>query len=150
MIKRSEPLAHQIRKTNNALRNYADGQCASKLKVHLTGIEGLTMGYLSSHNGEALSPSDIMKTFSLKKATVSEACARLVDKGFCKEVNDPKDKRKKLYLPTPSGEKAHEDFEALFSEITKTVEKDISQEDREAFIRVCEKLRKNAGEDNHE
>ena len=150
MIKRTEPLAHQIRKTNNALRNYADGQCAGKLKVHLTGIEGLTMGYLASHDGKAVSPSEIMAIFSLKKATVSEACGRLVSKGFCKEVTDPSDKRKKQYLLTKKGEQAHKEFESLFCEITKTVESGISEDERDVFIKVCEKLRKNAGEDDNE
>ena len=150
MIKYQEPLAHQIRATNNTLRNYADKVCANRLKVHLTGIEGLTMGYLASHNGKAVSPSEIMATFSLKKATVSEACGRLVNKGFCQEATDSSDKRKKKYLLTRKGEQAHKEFESLFGEITKTVESGISEDERDVLIKVCEKLRKNAGEDDNE
>lgn len=145
MDKHELRLGPQIRKTNNAIRNYVDSECDKKLSVRLTGIEGMTVGYLFSKDGEPVSPADLMSIFSLKKATVSEACARLYKKGFVSFVADPSDKRKKRYKLTEKGKKAHIDFETVFDGITDSLEKGITEDEKKAFLKVCAKIRDNAG-----
>lgn len=132
-----------IRNVNHDIKVFLDRYMSLHLPNHLTGIEGLVVGYISTHG--SLYASDIMENFHFQKATVSQAIAKLVRKGYLSVKLDPKDKRKKIILLTELGKKANEEFEDLYKTLVPTIEKGISEEDKLTFLRVCEQVKKNVG-----
>lgn len=141
-------IGYQLRLTNNAVKNFVDDECQKKLTKHLTGIQGLTLGYIYNHKGEQVTSQDVMKAFDLKKAAVSEALCNLVSKGLV-SMNVSKDDRRKKYLSlTETGEKAHLDFMVVRDSTREVIENGLDDQEREVFKTICEKVRKNVGGKN--
>lgn len=145
-MKQSESdIGFQLRLTNNSVKNYVDGKCQKNLANHLTGIQGLTIGYIYDHQEAETTSQDIMKAFDLKKAAVSQALSNLVEKGFVTMKPSNEDRRIKILTLTPAGINAHLEFMVVRDSTKVVIENGLSDEERQTFKAICEKVRNNVG-----
>jgi DNA-binding MarR family transcriptional regulator len=140
-----KPLGAEIRLTSNAVKSYIDATLESKLKDRLTGIEGLTMGYLFKHEGSVVTAKDIMEKSRSSKATTSQTLHGLEEKGYIKMVPSKDDKRVKAIELTEKGEEVHREFGEIFKDITVQVKKDITPEEEAMVRRVLKQIQANVG-----
>lgn len=132
-----------IRRTHHDIKMFVDRKVNNDLPNHLTGIEGVIVGYIYHHNN--ISACDLAVHFHLQKATISQALANLEAKKMITLEVDNNDKRKKIIRLTPEGEKSHKEFEEVYCALIPTIEEGISEEDKQTLLRVCERIRKNVG-----
>jgi DNA-binding MarR family transcriptional regulator len=140
-----KPLGVQIRQTSNAIKHYIDLRCSAVFPVKLTGIEGLTIGYVYRHPNEEITATSLMVAYRTTKATLSQTLKGLVAKGLIVATPKKGDKRVKVITLTDKGTEFAVAFRQFMAEISKELEVGISPEDKEAFIRVLNQLKANAG-----
>ena len=140
-----KPLGAEIRVTSNAVKSYIDATLESKLKDRLTGIEGLTMGYLFKHEGSVVTAKDIMEKSHSSKATTSQTLHGLEEKGYIRMVPSKDDKRVKGIELTEKGEEVHKEFREIFKGVTAQVKRGITPEEEEIVRRVLKKIQANVG-----
>lgn len=144
---KQRPLGAEMRVTSNAIKHYIDQTLDQNLPQRLTGIEGMTMGYLFKHQGELTTSKDITNSFKGAKATVSQVLKGLVNKGFIKMACTKEDKRIKKIELTEKGREIHIQFDELFEKMNLQIEKDVSEEEKAQMRAVMKKIRDNIGFD---
>ncbi|MCI2068096.1 MAG: winged helix DNA-binding protein [Bacilli bacterium] len=138
-----KPLGAELRETSNAVKNYIDNYLQTHLSENLTGIEGMTVGYIFHHSDQAITAKDIMGRSKVSKATMSQTLSSLERKGFIKMEPKKDDKRVKIIVLTDKGQKANEEFRSLFSQINKQIEQGLSDEEMAKMRKTMEKIRLN-------
>lgn len=142
-----KPIGADIRHTDNLIKAYIDKVLESRLKENLTGIEGMTMGYIFRHQGQEITAKDVMERSRVSKATTSQTLNGLVKKGYIRMDPPKEDKRKKVITLTAKGERVEMEFKEIFKEITAQVKKGISLEEEATIRAVLAKIRANVGEE---
>jgi MarR family transcriptional repressor of mepA len=143
MDKRS--LGFETRKLAHAIKLYVDTEVTQQLDVDLSGVEGMTLGYIFHHPDERVTAQSLMEHFKVKKAACSQLLHSLSKKGIIKMETDPSDKRVKRIVLTKKGKDVHAEFDRIFAKINAQIEKDITPEDRATFERVIGQIAANIG-----
>ena len=143
---REKPIGAEIRCTDNLIKTYIDKTLESKLKDDLTGIEGMTLGFIFRHQGEEITAKEVMARSRTSKATTSQTLNGLVKKDYLKMKLSPKDKRKKIITLTPIGMEMENEFKEIFKEISLTVKKGISEEEENEIRAILKKIQANINE----
>lgn len=143
MEKNVTEIGSELRITNHDVKVFVDRSVAASLPKYLTGIEGVLVNYIFEH--EQITACDCMRDFNLSKATVSETFRKLIDRDFIQEITDEHDKRRKIITLTTKGKEAHFTFQRLYDSLVPIIEEGISEEEKETFLKVCVKIRKNVG-----
>jgi DNA-binding MarR family transcriptional regulator len=138
-----KPLGLEIRFTSNLIKSYVDQELEKKLSYKLTGIEGMTMGYIFRHDKEEITAAAVMEKSHASKATTSQTLAGLVKKGYIKMIPSPSDKRKKIISLTKEGQEVEAEFKEAFVEIGKEVKKGLSEEDEKKIREILKKVQQN-------
>ena len=108
MDKRS--LGFETRKLAHAIKLYVDTEVTQQLDVDLSGVEGMTLGYIFHHPDERVTAQSLMEHFKVKKAACSQLLHSLSKKGIIKMETDPSDKRVKRIVLTKKGKDVHVDL----------------------------------------
>ena len=140
-----KPLGAEIRRTDHMVKAYIDQTLENHLKEELTGIEGMTLGYIFHHQDQEIVAKDVMARSKVSKATTSQTLSGLEKKGYIKMVPSPEDKRKKIITLTAKGEKVEAEFKEIFKEISATVKTGVTPEEEKTVREVLAKIRANVG-----
>jgi DNA-binding MarR family transcriptional regulator len=144
-MEENRPLGVEIRMTSNLVKNYIDQTLEKNLKEKLTGIEGMSLGYIFRHQGEEITAKEIRDRSHSSKATISQTLSGLEKKGYIEAVPSPSDKRKKIIVLTPLGQKVQKEFREIFKGITAQVKRGISPEEEENVREILKKIQANVG-----
>ncbi len=136
-------IGYTLRKTSNSIKNYIDQSLQQLIVERLTGIEGMTMGFIFHHKGEKITAGDIMLRSHVNKATTSQTLNGLVKKGYIEMNPDKNDKRVKLISLTKLGEEINKEFDEAFKKINAKIENGLQDEDKENLYRYLEIIEKN-------
>jgi DNA-binding MarR family transcriptional regulator len=143
---KEKPIGAEIRCTDNLIKTYIDQTLETKLKDDLTGIEGMTLGFIFRHQGEEITAKEVMARSRTSKATTSQTLHGLVKKGYIKMEPSLSDQRKKTITLTPKGVEMQSEFKEIFKEITATVKKGITPEEEKEIRLVLKKIQTNINE----
>lgn len=135
-------LGTEIHWTANCIDNYIANFLSKKTNTELTAMEGITLKIIYK-KGETLTASDIMQATELSKATTSQTLSSLERKGLVEMEKQEEDKRRKLIKLTEKGREAVAQLEGAFLQIRAVIEADISEAEKEHFIKTLEKIRNN-------
>lgn len=138
-----KPLGYQLRMASNGIKNYIDSYLDAHLSQRLTGIEGMTLGFLFHNQGHLVTAKDIMEHSHVSKATAYQTLCGLEKKGYLAMEPYKDDKRIKAVILTSKGKTVHEEFDSLFSVINAQIEKDITPEEKKAVESVLKKIEGN-------
>jgi DNA-binding MarR family transcriptional regulator len=142
-----KPLGAEIRRTDHLIKAYIDQTLEEHLKEELTGIEGMTLGYIFHHQGQEIVAKDVMARSKVSKATTSQTLSGLEKKGYIRMVASPEDKRKKIITLTAKGEKVEAEFKEIFKEISARVKAGVTPEEEATVRSVLAKIRANLSEE---
>jgi DNA-binding MarR family transcriptional regulator len=143
-----KPLGAEIRQTNNLIKAYIDRTLESQLRERLTGIEGMTLGYIFRHQGEEIVAKDIMERSRTSKATTSQTLSGLEKKGYIQMQPSHSDKRKKVITLTDKGLQVEAEFKEIFIGISLKVKEGVTPEEEETVRNVLKKIRANVREED--
>lgn len=145
-----KPIGNQIRVTYNMVDNYINSYLANHLVERLYGFEGMTLRYLYENPDSIVTSSLVAKRFNVSKATASQTLHRLEKKGYLKMKPLKEDKRVMQLVLTEKGKRRHQDCSQCFVDITNTIEKDFSKEERETLTFLLKKIIQNITTENTE
>jgi DNA-binding MarR family transcriptional regulator len=140
-----KPIGAEIRHTDNLIKAYIDQTLENHLKENLTGIEGMTMGYIFRHQDQEITAKEVMARSRVSKATTSQTLNGLVKKGYIRMSPSKTDKRKKVITLTAKGEQVEAEFNEIFKEISARVKKGITPEEEATVRGILAKIRANVG-----
>jgi DNA-binding MarR family transcriptional regulator len=140
-----KPIGAEIRHTDNLIKAYIDQTLENHLKENLTGIEGMTMGYIFRHQDQEITAKEVMARSRVSKATTSQTLNGLVKKGYIGMSPSKTDKRKKVITLTAKGEQVEAEFNEIFKEISARVKKGITPEEEATVRGILAKIRANVG-----
>ncbi len=140
------PLGRDIHMTSCAIDSYISTHITGVKETNLTGIEGLTLGFLA-HDESPKTMRDVMNHFHIAKATASQTLTSLEKKGVIVQKVDEDDKRKKMILITEEGKRIQNTIDQKFLIMNSILEEGITEEEKEQFHSILLKIRCNLGRD---
>jgi MarR family transcriptional regulator, repressor for mepA len=150
------PLGVEIKRTNKAIKLYIDRYLEAHLKESLTGVEGMTLGYIFHHqtdekgNPRTITAKDVMLNSKNVKATTSQTLTSLQRKGFIKMVPLKEDQRVKSIVLTEKGREVNKEFNVIFGEINSQISKGITQQEKDSLRAILKKVQANVDYDESE
>jgi DNA-binding MarR family transcriptional regulator len=143
---KEKPIGAEIRCTDNLIKTFIDQTLETRLKDDLTGIEGMTLGFIFRHQDEEITAKEVMSRSRTSKATTSQTLNGLVKKGYIKMKPSSSDKRKKTITLTPKGVEMENQFKEIFKEISATVKKGITPNEEKEIRLILKKIQANISE----
>lgn len=106
----------------------------------LTSSQGLVLGYLARHAGEAVCPADVCRHFGLSQPTVTGILQRLEAKGFLARAEDPADRRRRRLAPTEKALACHEWVKQRFIETERLLTEGLTEAEQAQLLVLLDRL----------
>ncbi len=135
-----------INKISNRLRRRS---AALQEKLGISGAQGNVLHYiLIDGRKRPVYQKDIEKEFGLRPSTATEALKNLEAKGLICRISEKQDGRWKRIEFTPKAEEIHHLIASEIAESEKLLLKGITEEEKQIFIEIGEKMLKNLDEES--
>lgn len=112
----------------------------------LTVMNGWILHYLSMNEGKEVFQKDIENEFGITRSTVTGIIKLMEQKGFITRISVPKDARLKQLVLTDMGRKYEEQMGSQMRQNNLQLQKNITEEEMEIFLRVIDKIKQNVKE----
>lgn len=112
----------------------------------LTVMNGWILRYLSMSEGKEVFQKDIENEFGITRSTVTGIIKLMEQKGFITRVSVPRDARLKQLVLTDMGRKYEEQMGSQMRQNNLHLQKNITKEEMEVFLRVIDKIKQNVKE----
>lgn len=137
------PIGFQIRAVSNLIKRKIyeirpDGQPL------LTDLQGRILGFLYHNQDREIFQRDIEEHFYIRRSTVSRLLAGMEEQGLLQRIPVPRDARLKKLVMTPRAVALHEEITRRLDEIERLLERGLSRRELEEFLRILEKIKRNA------
>ena len=135
-----------INKISNRLRRRS---AALQEKLGISGAQGIVLHYiLIDGRKRPVYQKDIEKEFGLRPSTATEALKNLEAKGLICRISEKQDGRWKRIEFTPKAEEIRHLIASEIAESEKLLLKGITEEEKQIFIEIGEKMLKNLDEES--
>ena len=119
-------------------------QLLKKLGHNITNIQMFILGYIyENQNNKDIYQKYIEKLLNIRRSTTTEILNVMEKKDFVKRIESPSDKRQKIIVLSKKGKYYVGEFEKFIFIVEKEILKDISNEEKDNFFCVLEKIKKN-------
>lgn len=112
----------------------------------MTVMNGWILRYLSKNEGKEIFQKDIENEFGITKSTVAGIIKLMEQKGFITRVSVPRDARLKQLVLTDMGREYDEKMGSQVRQSNLRLQKNITKEEMEIFLRVIDKIKQNVKE----
>ena len=112
----------------------------------LTVMNGWILRYLSMNEGKEVFQKDIENEFGITRSTVTGIIKLMEQKGFITRISVPRDARLKQLVLTDMGRKYEEQMGSQMRQDNLQLQKNITEEEMETFLRVIDKIKQNVKE----
>jgi DNA-binding MarR family transcriptional regulator len=109
--------------------------------VELTVVQFRTLARASRSGGGGASVSDVAEHVGLTLPSASKLVQGLVDRGYLRRQNDPRDRRVSILLPTPKGRRAMDIARRAAREELGTMLQSLSRRERTRLADALDSLR---------
>lgn len=142
-------LGFEIKAANNMIRRKLDAIFAQQEGHELNGIQGPLIGYLyhKSQNGDVYQ-KDVEREFRIRRSTATVMLQSMEQKGYIVRLASTEDARLKRILLTEKAIEHHNLIEEQIRNFNRELEAGLTEEEREAFLCILDKMMHNLGRDN--
>ena len=146
--KHKQTIGFQIKVVSNLIKRKIDKVIDDSVQcddgVDITGMQGWMIGYIYHHqeNGDVFQ-RDIEKEFRIRRSTATGLLQLLEKKEYIQRIAVLYDARLKKIVLTEKAKKAHEQIMKNIDKTDEIIEKGITDEERETFLKVIEKIKSN-------
>ena len=143
MEERNE-IGFKIRCISNMIRRKLDVTFTEPEFDGLTGVQNAMMHYIMEGAKERdVFQRELEKEFSLRRSSVTVMLQNLEQKGYIRRIPVSSDARLKKIVLTEKAEKMQERVEAELTSFHRKLEAGFTEEEKEQFLFLLEKLRQN-------
>lgn len=128
--------------TFKILSNQIKRKVDSKLDNNITNIQMFILGYIYKSKND-IYQKDIEKVLDIRRSTATEILKVMERENLIERIFIDTDKRKRKLVLTSKGKECVTTFKKTISEIEKTLLKNITEEEKEIFFSVIEKIKNN-------
>jgi len=133
----------EIKATYHAIRRELDARFSGDDMQDICGIQGPIIGYIDDHAGREIFQKDIEKAFNIRRSSATVLLQNLEQKGFIVRQSVKQDGRMKKIVLTPKAVEYNLNIRKEIKTFDEMLENGITKEEKEAFLRVLDKVRKN-------
>lgn len=136
-------IGHEIKILNNLIKRNITQTAAFHNMEHMTGTHGWVIKYLYENQDRDIYQRDLETEFSVRRSTITGIIQLMEKNGLIVRESVKNDARLKKLVLTEKAIKLHCMVEMTIAEFETNLSQGITQEERETFFRIAEKLRKN-------
>lgn len=137
------PLSFEFKRMNNLMSRYIHSGLISGGFDEITIMHGWILGFLYGNRNRKIYQRDLENRFGIAKSTVTNILKLMEKKGYVTRVEDADDARLKQLRLTKLGEDTQQETIRVLDEINKGMEDGITDDEKEVFYSIVDKLRKN-------
>ncbi|MBD5157251.1 MAG: MarR family transcriptional regulator [Butyrivibrio sp.] len=140
---RHMPLSFEFKRMNNLMSRHIHSGLVGGGFDEITIMHGWILGFLHGNRDRKIYQRDLENRFGIAKSTVTNILKLMEKKGYVTRVEDADDARLKQLRLTKLGEDTHKETIRIIDETNRGMEKGITDEEKEVFYAILDKLRKN-------
>lgn len=131
----------QVNTLSHLIRRFTDQAILDAEQNPVTGMQSWIIGYLYGNREKDVFQRDIQTHFSVRRSTVTGILQLMEKNGLITRQSVDYDARLKKLELTPMAIEGHERFHRCIQETEAKLSAGFTPEEKETFIRLCEKLR---------
>lgn len=136
-------LGFEFKQMSNFIRRNMKAKLSESGFDEVTIMHGWIMGYLYINQDEDIYQKDIETKFEISRSTVTNILQLMEKKGYLTRTTGSHDARLKKIELTELGIKTHLDTVAVMDSFHEAMESNVTEEERETFLRVIAKMKDN-------
>jgi DNA-binding MarR family transcriptional regulator len=141
-----DDIGFQIRTLSHLVKRVVDQNAFPGEVSHPTGVQGWIIGYLYENQDKEVFQRDIQEQFSIRRSTVTGILQLMEKNGLIIRSSVDRDARLKRLELTPRAIEFHERIGRSVRQVEDRIDQSLTPEERQEFIRLCEKIRENLSE----
>ena len=146
-MKQQRAIGFEIKCLSNMIRRKLDTTFSSPEFDGLTGTQNAMMGYIMDHEEtQDIFQKDIEEEFNIRRSSATVMLQGLEQRGYIRRTQIEKDARLKKIELTEKARKLQKRVRAEIDQFHEQLEKDLSQEEKEEFFRLLDKIKSNLKE----
>ena len=132
---------HRIEEVHAALRCLFRKNYEDYFPSGISPMESKFIGYVGTHQDDGgVISKDLIQTFGLRKPTVSETVASLIQKGYMQFIKDRQDGRMKSIVLTEKGKEYFSIVTPIIEGFDGSFDDVLTKEEAEQLEAICKKL----------
>lgn len=139
-------IIHELRTTNHQIKRFMDNKTRIEQNDEVTGLQILTLHYLSENPNTDIYQKDIAQRFSIRNSTVTSLLTLMGKNGFIKRESVKQDARLKKISLTDKGAELKTWMDCSMNELEEMLTSNLTNEECEIFFTVIDKLKKSLNE----
>lgn len=136
-------IGHEIKVLSNLIKRNLTSTAAFHSINDLTGTHGWVIKYLYQNQGKEIFQKDLETEFSVRRSTITGIIQLMEKNGLIKRESVESDARLKKLVLTEKAIELHCMVEKTIQEFEENLAEGITEEEKETFFRISEKLRNN-------
>lgn len=112
----------------------------------ITDVQFFVLGYILENQTKEIYQKDIEKHLDIRRSTATGILQNLTKGGFIKRISVPNDARLKKIILTRKTKNIIDEFQENINMLEAAIEKEISDDEKNTFISILHKMRKNIEE----
>lgn len=136
-------IGHEFKVISNLISRNLTQTAAFHKMDHMTGTHGWVIKYLYEHQNEDIYQRNLEVDFSVRRSTITGIIQNMEKSGLIVRESVESDARLKKIVLTEKAIKLHRMVEKTIEEFEKDLCQGVTEEEKEVFFRVTEKLRNN-------
>lgn len=146
-MKQQRAIGFEIKCLSNMIRRKLDTTFSAPEFDGLTGAQNAMMGYIMDHEEtQDIFQRDIEEEFNIRRSSATVMLQGLEQRGYIRRTQIEKDARLKKVELTEKARKLQKRVRAEIDQFHEQLEKDLSQEEKEEFFRLLDKIKSNLKE----
>lgn len=143
-------LGFEIKKMANIIFRQLKKRLVDSGFDEVTVMHGHILGYLSRRKDTDVYQKDIAEAFGIGKSSVTNILQLMEKKGYLVCRTDDNDGRCKKIFITQKGEETHAATVRVIDMLHEELEENVTEEEKQVFMTVIDKMKKNIEEMNKE
>jgi len=143
---KSRELGFQIKSVSNLMLRKMRSEAPDKENGEITRMQAWIIGYVYKCGDRDVFQRDLEKEFNIRRSTATGILQLMEQNGLITRSSVPYDARLKKLELTPKALKVQKDIAAKISRLEELMGEGISEEEKDTFFKVMEKIKANLAE----
>lgn len=145
-MEKEKRLSFQIHKTSRLIRRFLDNSKKKECIEKTTDCHGHILGYIYDNREKDIFQKDIEREFNIRPSTATNMLKLMEKNGMIVRVSVENDARLKKIVLTKKALDIHNFIELDLDSLENRLSKNVTEQEREVFFKVLEKINNNIQE----
>ncbi len=133
----------EIRSLSIVIKRHIDARCFAITDAHLTGIQGMVLGYICRHydRGDEVYQRDLEAKFDFRRSTATKILQLLEKSGYIIREVSSSDARLKRIILTPKAIEFGNRMKSEIDSVEHGIDSLLTDDEREVFFKLSDKIK---------